>query len=320
MKENIMDKIERLGVVPVVVINDSTKAVALANAIIDGGIDCIEVTFRTDAAEESIKLIHEALPQMLVGAGTVITINQAERAVKAGASFIVSPGLDPDIVIWCQNHDIVVIPGVCSASEVQMGIKMGLKVLKFFPAEASGGVNMIKNLCGPFPQVKFMATGGISMDNITEYGSCPHVAAVGGSWMTKPAFIKEENWSAITKSCRDALKAVNGFELVHFGINTDSPDVAGKAASRFEVLGMESKTGAGSTFMDSSIEIMHTQFRGTHGHIGFRCYNIDRAVAYLSTQGFSPDENSAKYDDKGKLRFIYLNEDVEGFSIHLVRV
>lgn len=181
MHDELMCRIENLGVVPVVVIKDASKAVPLAKAILKGGINAIEVTFRTDAAEESMKLIHQTIPEMILGAGTVITIDQAKKAVDAGAQFIVSPGLDSDIVQWCKENEVPVIPGVCTASEVQKGVKMGLKALKFFPAEASGGVNMIKNLCGPFPQVKFMTTGGISSSNLAEYAACEHVLAAGGS-------------------------------------------------------------------------------------------------------------------------------------------
>lgn len=209
MFEEIYEQIDKLGVVPVVVINDAAKAVPLAKAILDGGINCIEVTFRTAAAEEAIGLIHKAYPQMLLGAGTVITLEQAEKAVKAGASFIVSPGFDPEIVSWCQKKQIAVVPGVSTATEVQLGVKMGLSVLKFFPAEAAGGVKMIKNLCGPFPQVKFMATGGISMDNTAQYATSPHVLAVGGSWMVKSNLIDEENWDTVSKLCSEALKAFN---------------------------------------------------------------------------------------------------------------
>lgn len=204
--EQVLDKIEKQRVVPVVVIDNSERAVPLAKAVYLGGINCIEVTFRTPAAEESIKLIHNALPDMLVGAGTVINTEQAQKAISAGASFIVSPGFDPEIVKWCSDRNIPVIPGVSTASEVQIAVKMGLKVLKFFPAEVAGGVKMIKSLCGPFPMVKFMATGGISLENIGEYAACSHIAAIGGSWMVKASLINEENWEAISGACNEAVE------------------------------------------------------------------------------------------------------------------
>ncbi len=209
MSENVFKQMEKLKIVPVVVINDSSKAISLAKAILDGGINCIEVTFRTSAAAESIKLIHEAFPQMLIGAGTVINIEQAQKALSAGAAFIVSPGFDPEIVQWCQNKNVAVIPGVSTASEVQCAVKMGLEILKFFPAEAAGGIKMINSLCGPFPKVRFMATGGISLANVSDYAACSHIIAVGGSWMVKSSLIDEENWEAVSKACSEAVKAMD---------------------------------------------------------------------------------------------------------------
>lgn len=319
MFEDITKKIESLGIVPVVVINDSSKAVPLAKAVFDGGINGIEVTFRTAAAEESIRLIHRAFPEMTVGAGTVLTIDQAERAVKAGAQFIVSPGFDEEIVNWCKDKGVLPIPGVCTASEIQKGVKLGLSILKFYPAEASGGVNMVKNLSAPFPQVKFMPSGGISLSNVAEYAACSSVAVIGGSWMAKTDLIDSENWEMITNLCKQSMTAIQGLSLIHFGINTDSIDEARKAASRFEVFGLCSKEGSASTFMDSTIELMHTMFRGKHGHIGFKCFNVERTLEYLRRYGFTPAQDSIKLNEKGKIKVVYLNEEVEGFALHLVR-
>jgi len=211
MADNLMNTIEKLGVVPVIVLKDAEKAVPLAEALLDGGIPCIEVTFRTSAAEESIRRICKAYPQMMCGAGTVLSIEQAKKAIDAGAKFIVSPGLDENLVRWCQEHDIPVFPGVCTASEVQAAVGLGLNVLKFFPAESSGGVKMIKDLCGPFPNVRFMTTGGISMANLAEYAKSPYVVAVGGSWMAKGDMIEKEDWQTITGLCRQAVGAIHDF-------------------------------------------------------------------------------------------------------------
>ena len=205
---DLMKTIESLGIVPVIVLKDAAKAEPLAKALLDGGIPCIEVTFRTSAAEESIKRITKAYPQMTCGAGTVLTIDQAQRAIDAGASFIVSPGLDEKLVRWCQERSIPVFPGVCTASEVQAAVGLGLNVLKFFPAESSGGVKMIKDLCGPFPNVRFMTTGGISMANLAEYVKSPYVVAVGGSWMAKGDLIEKEDWKTITTMCNEAVEAI----------------------------------------------------------------------------------------------------------------
>ena len=206
--EKLSQIIEEVGVVPVIALNDAAKAVPLAKALLAGGVPCIEVTFRTAAAEAAIKAIHEQVPEMYLGAGTVINIAQAEKAVAAGARFIVSPGLDENIVRWCQERDIPVFPGVCTATEVMKAVNLGLSVLKFFPAEAAGGVNMIKNLCGPFPNIRFMTTGGISMANIDQYRASKHVVAVGGSWMAKSDAIDAEKWDEITAKSAEAVAAM----------------------------------------------------------------------------------------------------------------
>lgn len=319
MSENLISTIESLGIVPVIVLKDATKAERLAKALLDGGIPCIEVTFRTDAAEESIKRICKAYPEMICGAGTVLSIAQAERAINAGARFIVSPGLDETVVKWCQERDIPVFPGVCTASEVQKAIGLGLKVLKFFPAESSGGVKMIKDLCGPFPGVKFMTTGGISMANLAEYAASPNVVAIGGSWMAKADMIENEDWDTITALCKQAMCAIHGFSIAHVGLNTESAEAAQQVADRFATFGLTKKVGNSSTFMNTDIEIMHTMFRGHYGHIGFKTFNVQRALAYLKNFGFTADESSIKYDAKGKIKFAYLNEEIGGFAIHLVQ-
>lgn len=319
MDTNLLNTIQTLGIVPVIVINNADHAENLAKALLEGGIPCIEVTFRTAAAEESIKRIHAAYPQMLIGAGTIISIEQAQKALNAGAKFIVSPGFDEKLVSWCLENDIPVFPGVSTASEVQVAVSMGLSTLKFFPAEASGGVNMIKNLCGPFPNVKFMTTGGISLSNLSQYASCPHVVAVGGSWMAKSSMIENQEWDKITALCKEAVKASMGFELIHFGINNDSFEKAQEASKLFNAFGMQTNVGNSSTFMNTTIELMHTNFKGAKGHIGYKCYSIERAIEFLKPYGFTPDMSSAKYNEKNQLKVIYFNEEISGFAVHLVR-
>ncbi len=319
MAEDLTKTIENLGIVPVIVLKDAGKAEKLAKALLDGGVPCIEVTFRTSAAEESIKRICKAYPQMICGAGTVLTIDQAERAIKAGARFIVSPGLDEKIVKWCQERDIPVFPGVCTASEVQAAVGLGLSVLKFFPAESSGGVKMIKDLCGPFPGVKFMTTGGISMANLAEYAASPNVVAVGGSWMAKGDMIENEDWETITNLCKQAMSAIHGFKVIHVGINTPSKEAAQEAADRFGVFGLVKKVGNSSTFAGTEIEVMHSMFKGKCGHVAVSTYNVERALAYLKNFGFTADESSIKLDAKGKIKVVYLNEEVGGFAVHLMK-
>ena len=317
-ESEIFEFFHNLGIVPVVKIDDAAKAEKLAEAMIKGGIPCAEVTFRTDAAEEAIRRMTTAFPEMIVGAGTVLNKETAERAVKAGAKFIVSPGLDEGTVRWCQENGIPVTPGVSSASEIQKGVNLGLKVLKFLPAESSGGVKMLKDLGGPFPQVKFMTTGGINTANLEEYARAKNVLAVGGSWMVKADLINEDKWDEIEALCREAVTKLQGFELAHFGINAKCKDCAEAMTKKFGAFGMIPSATSKSFFMDKSIEIMNENGRGTHGHIGYKVNNVQRAMNYVKNLGYTIAEDSYTYDASGKVKFFYVNEEIGGFAIHFM--
>ncbi len=201
-------RLEEYGIVPVVVLKDTKDAIPLADALIEGGLSCAEVTFRTDAAEESIRLMSEKYPEMLVGAGTVLTTEQVDRAVNAGAKVIVSPGFDAEIVDYCLDKNIPVFPGCITPSEVAQAVKRGLKVIKFFPAEQAGGVAMIKAMGAPYTMVKFMPTGGISAKNLSEYLSCSNIVCCGGSWMVKGDLITEGKFDEITALTKEAVELV----------------------------------------------------------------------------------------------------------------
>lgn len=204
MMKTLEERFYDYAVVPVVVLNNADDAVPLADALIKGGLPCAEVTFRTDAAEESIRRICESFPDMLVGAGTVLTTEQVERAHKAGAKFIVSPGFDPDIIDCCISIGLPVLPGCITPSEIAQAVKRGLKVVKFFPAEQSGGVAMIKAMAAPYSMVKFMPTGGISTKNLADYLSCDKILCCGGSWMVKEDLIKSGSFDKITDMTKEA--------------------------------------------------------------------------------------------------------------------
>lgn len=314
----ILTKLGNIGLVPVVKIDDASKAPALAKALIDGGLPCAEVTFRTAAASDAIRAIAKAYPEMLVGAGTVINVELAKKAAEAGAKFIVSPGFNPAVVDWCIANNIPIVPGVNNPSGVEAGLEKGLEVLKFFPAEASGGVAMLDSLAGPFGQVSFMPTGGIGLENLADYARRSNVLAVGGSWMVKADLIESENWAGITALCRDAVTAIHGFSFAHVGINEKNEKSATDASALFALLGFEAKAGTSSIFNGTVIEVMKTPFRGTMGHIGFKCWNVERALSYLEQFGFHGVEETAKRE-KGKLSVIYLDKEIGGFAIHLVR-
>ncbi|MDE6992915.1 MAG: bifunctional 4-hydroxy-2-oxoglutarate aldolase/2-dehydro-3-deoxy-phosphogluconate aldolase, partial [Lachnospiraceae bacterium] len=188
--KTIAEQFYEYGVVPVVVLEEAKDALPLAKALVEGGLPCAEVTFRTEAAEESIRLMSEKYPEMLVGAGTVLTTEQVDRAAAAGAKFIVSPGFDPEIVDYCLEKKIPVFPGCITPSEVAQAVKRGLQVVKFFPAEQAGGVAMIKAMAAPYTMVKFMPTGGISAKNLKDYLSFGKILCCGGSWMVKGDMIR----------------------------------------------------------------------------------------------------------------------------------
>ncbi len=205
---NVAETIQKMGVVPVVVLNDAKDAAPLAKALVEGGLPCAEVTFRTDAAEESIRIMANEFPEMFVGAGTVLTIDQVDRAVAAGAKFIVSPGFDPEIVDYCLEKDIPVFPGCITPSEVAQAVKRGLKIVKFFPAEQFGGVATIKAMAAPYVGLKFMPTGGVNAKNLESYLSFDRIIACGGSWMVSGALVKEGKFDEIKALTKEAVELV----------------------------------------------------------------------------------------------------------------
>ena len=202
----VAEKIAGFGVVPVVVLDDVKDAAPLAKALVEGGLPCAEVTFRTAAAEESIRIMATEYPDMFVGAGTVLTIEQVDRAVAAGAKFIVSPGFDPEIVDYCLEKEIPVFPGCITPSEVAQAVKRGLKVVKFFPAEQFGGVATIKAMAAPYVGLKFIPTGGVSAKNMESYLSCDKIIACGGSWMVKGDLVKAGKFDEIKNLTEEAVK------------------------------------------------------------------------------------------------------------------
>ena len=208
MKE-LAEKFQKFGVVPVVVLEDTKDAAPLAKALVEGGLPCAEVTFRTEAAEASIRLMAEQYPEMLIGAGTVLTKEQVDAAVKASAKFIVSPGFDPEIVDYCLEKEIPILPGCISPSEVAQAVKRGLNIVKFFPAEAAGGLAMIKAMAAPYTSLKFMPTGGINAKNLEEYLSCDKILCCGGSWMVKGDMVKAGEFDKIREMTKEARQLVD---------------------------------------------------------------------------------------------------------------
>lgn len=204
----VLEKIQEIGIIPVVVLEDAKDAAPLAKALIEGGLPCAEVTFRTEAAEECIRIMSEQFPEMFVGAGTVLTTEQVDRAVAAGAKFIVSPGLNPRIVKYCVEKGITITPGCTNPSDIEQAIENGLEVVKFFPAEPFGGLKTIKALAAPYTKMKFMPTGGINISNVRDYLAFDKIIACGGSWMVSGNLVKEGKFDEITKLVAEAAEIV----------------------------------------------------------------------------------------------------------------
>lgn len=206
---DIYERISNIGVVPVIKLNNPERdAKPLAEALCKGEVAVAEVTFRAEGADKAIRLMKEARPDMLVGAGTVLTTEQVDKAINAGAEFIVTPGLDTELVEYCQEKNIPIFPGCTTPTDYHTAFKYGLKVVKFFPAEQSGGLNKIKAMSAPFPMFKVMPTGGISLKNLKEYISCPVICACGGSYMVTADLIDNNKWDEITKLCEKSVEIV----------------------------------------------------------------------------------------------------------------
>ena len=316
----ILKTISNIGIVPVVAINDAKKAVPLAKALVAGGLPTAEVTFRTAAAEDAMRAITAEVPEMLVGAGTVLTPDQLDRALDAGSKFIVSPGFNPEMVKYGLSKGALMLPGTATGGEMEQAMALGLDVVKFFPAEQNGGIAKIKALAGPYKKLKWMPTGGVNTKNLMDYLSFDQIVACGGTWMVKPELIENECWDEITAICKEAVKTMLGLQIMHVGINCADPDEAAATAKRFEALfGFAYKAGNSSDFAGTVVECMKKPGRGRNGHIAIGTNSVDRAMYHLGRQGVEFDESSISYNDKGQAKNVYLKEEVGGFAIHVMK-
>ena len=317
----VVEEFSNIGIVPVIKLDKVENAEKLAAALRAGGINCAEVTFRAKGADQVIARMLKAFPDMMVGAGTVLTIEQAEAATAAGAKFCVAPGLNPKVVSHCLEKGIAFAPGLSSASEIEQAMELGLDFVKFFPAEQAGGVAYIKSVCGPYRNMRFMPTGGITADNLNSYLAYNKIVCCGGSWIVPAKALAEENWDEITCLCREAVDRMLGFELVHVGINCANPEEAEGVADKFQsAFGFAKKVGNSSVFASTYVEMMKSPFRGDNGHIAIATNSVKRAVYQLKLRGFEADETSFKFDKStGELTVAYLKDQFGGFAVHLVK-
>ena len=316
----IIKELSLIGVLPVLKIDREEDALPVGQALVRGGLPCVEVTFRTSAARGTIAKLAAECPDLLVGAGTVLTTGQVDEAVAAGARFIVTPGLNPMIVRYCQAKGIPIIPGINDPTGIEQAMVMGLDVVKFFPAQQSGGIEMIKAMGAPYIHISFLPTGGINRENMNEYLTNKRVIAVGGSWVVNEKMINAGDFDGIARVAREAVDNLLNFRVEHIGVNCESEEEASNCATVCcNAFSFPTNELPVSYFAGEGLEFMKDGGRGTNGHIAIRTNSVDRAVYHLARRGIAVDMETAQYNPDGSMRFIYLKDEIGGFAIHLLQ-
>jgi len=314
-----IEKIRSNGVIPVVEINEIEKAVPVAKAILAGGLDVMEVTCRNEAAFAAIKAITESVPEMMVGAGRILTADEAKSAAENGAAFVSMPGYDEKVVDWCTDHDTTVIPGCVTPSEVMNGVKKGVSLFKFFALEVYGGIDAMKMLSQMFETVSFIPVLDCCGDSIGRYISAPFVSAIAGCWNPVMDAAAQGRYDEITEFCSKVRDEALGYEFFHMGVNAPDRDGSLALGETFEdVFGFSLTPTRISHFSSDKIEIMSGNGRGEHGHIGVATNNINMAMADLIKKGYTINMSSAAILN-GRIKLVYINEPMGGFAIHLTQ-
>lgn len=307
-------KIYESGIVPVVKIDNPDDAVPLANALSRGGLKVAEITFRTDAAEESIRRIRAEVPDMLVGAGTVLTKEQIDRAKAAGAEFLVSPGFNEKIVRYALDVQLPIIPGCNNPTAIEAALELGLTTLKFFPAEASGGLDMIKSLCAPYTNIRFMPTGGVNESNLSTYLAFPKIIACGGSWMVKDSLIRSSQFDEIERLTRNAVSKMLGLKLTGVRVCSGNEEKAKQEAESIAALfGWEIRKEGQEWTTDNLTICANDEVPS----LIISANSVDRARAFMEERGCKFDESTAVVNANGTLITIELEDSLLGFSIIL---
>ena len=318
---SIEKRIYEIGILPVVTIENAKDAVPMANALIEGGLPCAEVTFRTEAAAEAIRQIRENCPDVLCGAGTVLTIEQLQQAAEAGAQFVVSPGLQPKIVEAALRMGMPIFPGCATPSDVETAMALGLQTVKFFPAEAAGGVAMLKAMAVPYCMLRFIPTGGIDTKNLASYTGLKCVLACGGSFIVKKDWLANGEYAKITAAAREAIAAMLQLRMGHVGVIAKDIDDCRKTADTFSKLLVAEKSGndTGDAFMVGDyFEVLCKNTNGERGHVCIRTIDVPRAAAYFKRMGVEFLPETAQYEKDGTLRLIYCKETWCGMGLHLL--
>lgn len=312
---DLLKTIGEYGLVPAIALDDADTAVPTAKALAAGGLPVAEITFRTTAAAECIRRIAKEVPEVLLGAGTVLSVEQAKEAAECGAKYIVAPGFNPKVVKWCLDNHIPVLPGVSGTAEIEAALEMGLTAVKFFPAEQMGGLASLKAFAGPYAQMKFLPTGGVGEKNIADYLALPNVLACGGSFVVDKAAIKEGDYARITELTKNAVKAILGYQLAHVGLYTrDDAQTESVKAFLSMAFGLPQSKG----FVGTEFEII-TPYLAEKGHVAIAANSVERGVRYMTDKGIRFNPAGMKYNEKGKLNAAYLDIDLNGFTLHLLQ-
>lgn len=314
--------ISEVGILPIITIEETLDAIPIAQALYDGGIPMVVITFRNDNGPECIELITKAIPDMLVGAGTVLSTAQVDQAIAAGAKFFTSPAINPTVVNYCKQKNIPIFPGAATPNNIEEALTLGLEHIEYFPAEANGGVEGLRAVSAPYPKVNFIALGGVNNDNMVHYLNDPKIFAVAGDWFIKEDWIRFKDYEMIEQSAQEAVKIMLDFEIDHIGLNFPKEESALYAAEEFgELFGYDVKKTAEDTgfFAGSYFETMKPGYMGTVGHIAINTNSVERAKAYLERKGLGFIDEKTECMDDGSLRLVVLDKEIGGFAIQLIR-
>ena len=314
------EQVRATGLIPVAAFDHAEDAPKAAAAIAKGGVDLMEITLRTPAALDAIAAVREQCPEVTVGAGTILNLDQAKNAVAAGATFLVSPGFDEGVCAWSLEQGIPVFPGCVTPTEIQRGLALGLKTFKFFPASVYGGLKACKALYGPFQSagVSFIPTGGIDLTNLAEYAAAPYIAAIGGGWLCDGKAIKAGDFDQLTETARRSVAVLLGFSFAHLGVNAGTDTAAGEMDDLRALVDLSDGGGNPNFMLDSAMEICRTPAPGAFGHIAVKTNSILRAARYLEKRGVEFDwENAKRKGDR--LVALYCKKQYGGFAVHLLQ-
>lgn len=315
----VLNKIQKIGIVPTVVLDDARNALSLADALCKGGIPCAAINFCNETTGEAIGEIIKKFPQMIIGSGAVLNVRQAGLAIDAGAHFIASPIFDPAVIQYCKDRNIPVIPRVSSSTHMEAALSLGLETVSILPDSLTDGIHRIQTMSRLYPSIKFMPEGSICGKDTASYLELDHMFACADSQIAKREWIQGGEFSRIERLAKESVRDMMGFEVSHIGINCGSDEEAEKTAGVFETMfGFPKDTGPSSVYAGTFLECMKPPHLGTNGHIAIEANSIIRAKNYFEAIGYEFNESSAKFND-GNMIVIYFKEEIGGFAVHILQ-